>query len=458
MKIEIDKKLIRKYDVRGPRYTSYPTVPNFSDRFCADDFLNAVGNSEYSRLNGDISVYVHIPYCRSKCFYCGCTSETLISPAKNDIYIDHLSREFSLLAPLLRGRKLVQLHLGGGTPNVLTPEQMRRLMQRLCEYFDFDDSAEIGTETDPRLLSQDYIDLLRDLGFNRISMGVQDFNPEVQKKINRFNSFADIAHLREYCKNAGFASVNFDIIYGLPGQTPDSFRKTLGQVAEIAPDRIAVYNFAYLPQLLKNQKMISPEDIPEAYQKLDMLTDSIRLLKSAGYEYIGMDHFALPGDDLTRALRNGSLRRNFQGYATKAGSEVFAFGVSAISQLENAFAQNAKNTAEYISGLDERKPPVIKGYALSRDDKIRREVISRIMCDGMIEKEDINSGFGIDFDEYFAREIELLDEFIDDGLIIKSAGSIEITESGRLVLRNIAMAFDKYIEADKGKNLYSRTV
>ncbi len=458
MNIDINKEIIKKYDVRGPRYTSYPTVPNFKEDFTAENYKNALEGSRLSHQKDTFSLYLHIPFCKSKCFYCGCNSEVSCSEDDYDKYLSFLEKEFSLTESFLKNRNAVQIHFGGGTPNILSIEQMKRLNNSLGRSFSIEKDAETAIECDPRLLDKEYIEFLAETGFNRISIGVQDLNPEVQKSIGRVNSIEKIAEIRNYCSAAGFKSVNFDIVYGLPKQNPENFKNTLDKVIELKPERIAVYNFAYLPALLKNQEKIKETDLPGTDEKIEMLLLSINTLTEAGYEYIGMDHFALPSDELALAREKGTLRRNFQGYTVKAGSEVFAFGITGISQLEKVYSQNVKSTEEYYKSLENDKFPVFKGISLSLDDRIRREVISGIMCNDIINKNKIADIYGIDFNEYFSGEIKLLGDFRVDGMLINNPDYIKITERGKIILRNIAMTFDSYIKEDIKKNLYSRTV
>ncbi len=456
----VDIELLKKYDRPGPRYTSYPPAPAFSKDFGPDDYKNAIIENNLQNSKADLSLYFHIPFCDTLCYFCGCNM--LVTHRRETIrkYLDYLEREIDMVKKVLSPeRKVTQLHWGGGTPSYLNPDEIRELGNFINERFEYVDDPEVGVEIDPRGLTYEHMKAFREVGFNRISMGVQDFDPKVQKAVNRIQPESITRQAIEWARELGFKSINLDLIYGLPFQTVESFEKTIDKVIELSPERLAVFNFAYVPWLKPHQRVIRKEDLPSPEVKLKILKMTIEKLTEAGYVYIGMDHFAKPDDELAIAQKKKTLYRNFQGYSTRAGADLYAFGMSAISQFQNIYAQNYKELKEYYAKIDEGKFPTALGYRMNQDDVIRKHVIMRLMCDMELVKGEVEEKFGINFDEYFADSIPKLQEFIDDGLVELTDDKIIVTLMGRLVIRNIAMCFDAYIDRMmKEKPIFSRTV
>ncbi len=456
--LTVDIDLMRKYDRPGPRYTSYPTAPQFSPAFAAAEFEEEIRRTNLRPTERDLSLYFHIPFCDTLCYFCGCNMVITHNRDRIREYVDYLIREMDLIAELLQsGRRVVQLHWGGGTPTYLDPDEIRRLFAAIRDHFEFSADAEIGVEIDPRGLTEEHMAALRQVGFNRASMGVQDFNPATQQAVNRIQPEALTRHFVQVARDLGFQSINLDFIYGLPFQTVATFSETLEKLIDISPDRIALFNYAYVPWLKKHQRVIDPNTLPKPEEKLAILKLSIERLTQAGYVYIGMDHFAKPEDELTIALRNKTLYRNFQGYSTRAGCDLFAFGMSGISQTESVYAQNLKDIPEYYAALDQGRLATERGYRLSDDDQIRRHVIMRLMCDFELDRRGVERRFGIDFDTYFDDALKQLQGFERDGLLAFDGPVLHVTEMGRLLIRNIAMAFDAYLKKE-GRPIYSRTV
>lgn len=450
----VDLDLLRKYDVPVPRYTSYPTALQFDES--VDESAVAERLASESEPGRPLSLYFHIPFCRQLCWYCACNRVISKDRAGSNDYVDRLISEVDRKLPLIGGREVVQLHFGGGTPTFLPPEEIRRLGAYLKDVFEFRQDAEVGVEIDPRQCSREQVDALRQAGFNRASVGVQDHNPKVQEAIHRRQPFDLTKKVVGWLERADFRSVNFDLIYGLPHQTIESFRSTLNDVLSLHPDRLAVYSYAHVPWLHPAQKLLEGEALPEAETKLGLLKQTIERLTEAGYRYIGLDHFARPGDDLADALRDGSLRRNFQGYSTFGGTDVHAFGMSGISQTASMYFQNEKELEAYEARLDEGGLPILRGYVLSEDDRIRQAVIEQVMCQRHIDFEALSERFGIDFEAYFAGELDALSGVESDGLVKRRPSGLEITPTGRLFLRNIAVHFDAYFESDE--NRFSKSV
>lgn len=452
--------LIQKYDCQGPRYTSYPPAPVFSSAFGADDYQEAVIQTEADVANPDLSLYFHFPFCDTLCYFCGCT--TIITQSQNRIqeYIGYLKKEIDLLSRMLNpNRKIVQLHWGGGTPTSLSPTQIYDIGSYINRSFCIDDKAEIGVEVDPRNLTYEHLTTLRQVGFNRISVGVQDFDRRVQDAVNRQQSEFITRQVIDWSRNLGFSSLNVDLIYGLPLQTAKSFSATLDKIIDISPDRIAVYNFAYVPWMKKHQKLIHREDLPPPDVKIQLLAMTIEKLTGAGYIYIGMDHFAKPDDELAIAQKEKTLHRNFQGYSTRAGSDLYGFGMSAISHFAKYYAQNEKELQEYYKAIAAGTFATRVGYRMTFDDEVRKYLIMKFMCDLGLRKKDVECKFGMDFDSYFAESTQKLIPMIEDGLVIADQESFHITTTGRLFLRNIAMCFDAYLkDALKEQPIFSRTV
>jgi oxygen-independent coproporphyrinogen-3 oxidase len=461
-----DAALLKRYDRPGPRYTSYPTAPQFTGAFKEAQLREQARRSE--ELAGSprpISLYVHIPYCTSPCFYCGCNRIITHDEAKGALYLRHLQREIALAANLFtRRREVVQLHLGGGTPNFLRPRQLAELISTLKNHFNFStdlESRDFSIELDPRFLLDDDIERLRYVGFNRVSLGVQDFAPEVQRAINRIQSVEQTLATIEACRASGFRSVNVDLIYGLPLQTVAGFTRTLDTLLAVRPDRFAVYGYAHMPRLFKAQRQIESQQLPDATTKLHLLQSAIEKLGSAGYEYIGMDHFALPEDELARARRKGTLHRNFMGYTTHADCDLLGLGVSAISHIGASFSQNARDVRTWEQELQEGHLPVWRGLRLDTDDELRADIIQQLMCQGQLNISAVEHAYGIDFASYFADSLERLEPLVQDGLVTVVGNYICATPRGRLLMRVIAMCFDRYIPAqtsDEEQPRFSKVV
>ena len=454
-----DTDLIVRYGGRGPRYTSYPTALQFTDSMTPDVYRGKATDSNASDV--PLSLYVHIPFCHSLCYYCGCNKIVTRNQARVERYIEMLYREIDMQAQLYnRDRKVEQLHFGGGTPTYLDSGQLSELLDRLRAAFNFDDSdgREFSIEVDPRTVDTDGIRHLWNLGFNRLSLGIQDFEPIVQKAVNRIQTPDEVRDLVDSARDTGFGSISFDLIYGLPHQTVESFSRTLDIVVDMNPDRLAVYNYAHLPQRFKGQRMINADDIPAPEVKLELLRHTIEKLCTAGYVYIGMDHFAMPDDELVQARLDGTLQRNFQGYSTHRQCDLVSLGVSGISSVGNMFAQNAITTMEYEAIIENDELPIKKGLLVDDDDLIRAAVIQDLMCYDSLSFDDVGAAHGIDFRDYFADEIKRLGVLVDDGLIELDDAAITITQKGRLLLRSIAMVFDRYIDLAENDKRFSKAI
>jgi len=463
--------LLSKYDVAAPRYTSYPPATQFKNAFDDARYVDHIVSVMQVGERSEISLYVHLPFCDTLCYFCGCTM--LISNNREKIaeYLGYLKREITLVAETMEERPVVvQMHWGGGSPTHLTPREIADLGAHIRATFDFAPDAEVSIEIDPRGVTRDHVDAMRTVGFNRASIGVQDFDTDVQIAINRVQSRSMTEEVIGWCRDAGISGINLDLIYGLPYQTAESFRATLNAVKEISPDRIAVYNFAYVPWLKPHQKLIEIETLPMASTKLALLELAIHELTDAGYDYLGMDHFAKPTDTLAKARHTGTLHRNFQGYSTLAGKDLLAFGISAIGRVENAFAQNVKELPEYYRMIDEGRLPIEKGYELTTDDAVREYVIMQIMCNSRVDKREVERLFGVRFDEYFLGSLASLEPLAEDGLCSITTDTISVTDRGRYFLRNIAAQFDAYLAPPKpgvtqagmidhpGEHKFSRTI
>ncbi|WP_178137903.1 oxygen-independent coproporphyrinogen III oxidase [Thermomonas hydrothermalis] len=446
--VTFDADLLRRYDRPGPRYTSYPTAPQFSPAFGEAQLRAAIQASNEDPIPRQLSLYVHVPFCTSPCFYCGCNRVITRDTARGEGYLIRLQREISLIAPLFdRDREVIQLHFGGGTPNFLTPAQLGEVMDSLRRQFLFSSGPDndISIEIDPRVCPPEWLPELAKLGFNRISLGVQDFDPTVQAAVNRIQSVEDTRAVIEAARNAGIGSINIDLIYGLPAQTLDGFGKTLDTVVALRPDRLAVYSYAHLPHLFKPQKQIDERLLLSGEAKLALLQLAVTRLTAAGYVYIGMDHFALPDDPLAQAQQRGGLHRNFMGYTTHADSDLIGLGVSAISHIGNSYSQNPRILSDWEAAVDAGRLPVSRGMQLSEDDTLRADLIQALMCQGEIPITALERRYGIEFHHYFAEDLKRLQPLVDDGLVVLSAQSIRATSRGRLLLRNIAMCFDHYL-------------
>jgi len=454
-----DRNLIARYDVGAPRYTSYPTAPHFRESFGEADLLRAIKASNGDPIPRDLSAYVHVPFCLSPCFYCGCARIVTHDRGKAASYLTRLHREIELVAARFdRDRVLAQLHFGGGTPNFLDVEQLVELVDSLERHFGFsrDGSREFGIELDPRYCSEDYARQVAAAGINRVSIGVQDFDPAVQQAVNRVQSVDETAAVMIGARRGGVRSINLDLIYGLPRQTPESFAATLEQVIALAPDRIAAYGYAHLPERFKAQRQIDKYELPDAGTRLTLLQQTVEMLTAAGYVHIGVDHFALPDDDLARALANGTLHRNFQGYSTHAACDLVGFGMSAIGHIGDTFSQNAKDLVGYYAALDGGRLPVARGLRLDADDLVRADVIQQLMCSGDVDVAAFEQRHALDFALYFRGSLHQLRALEQDGLVDCTPARIRVTARGRFLLRNIARCFDAY--AERSDVHYSRAV
>jgi oxygen-independent coproporphyrinogen-3 oxidase len=446
--VEFDAAIITKLSQSGPRYTSYPTADRFQGDFGYGQFLEAVAGLRMRRSRRPLSLYIHIPFCDTVCYYCGCNKIVTKDHSKAAVYLGYLKQEIDMQGRLFDGMgQIEQLHFGGGTPTYLSDKQMGDLMAHLHANFDFADDAhgEYSIEIDPRTVSVERVHSLRAQGFNRISLGVQDFDPDVQKAVNRIQPEAETRAVMDAARAAGYRSISIDLIYGLPKQTMASMTQTLDKVIDASPDRIALYNYAHLPHIFKPQRRIADADMPTPAVKLELLAMCIQRLCDAGYIYIGMDHFAKPDDELAVAQRQGRLQRNFQGYSTRAESELISCGVSAISAVGATYSQNEKTLDAYYAKLDDGVLPITRGIKMDNDDLLRRIVIGKLMCNFELSLSSIEQGFPIKFRQYFAAELEKLKAFEDDGLLTVDDEWISVTPKGRLLIRNICMVFDRYL-------------
>jgi oxygen-independent coproporphyrinogen-3 oxidase len=453
--------LLRRFDVPGPRYTSYPTADRFVEAFGATEYGQALAQrrSGPAPMTLPLSLYVHIPFCESLCYYCACNKIVTKQHNRAPAYLRYLAREVELhVAALGAGQPVTQLHLGGGTPTFLSDDELRELMAMLRRNFAIAPGAECSIEIDPRTVDAGRLQVLADLGFNRLSFGVQDFDADVQKAVHRVQPYEQVAGLMEAARRIGFDSINVDLIYGLPRQTPSSFARTLQQVAQLRPDRIALYGYAHLPERFKPQRRILGAELPAPADKIGMLSQALASFLSAGYVYIGMDHFALPGDALAVAKRQGRLHRNFMGYSTQADCDLVGLGVSAIGKVGATYSQNAKTMEEYCDHLDQGRLPVTRGLALSRDDLARRAVIMALMCQGQVVFESIEQAWLLDFRSYFAAELEQMEALQQQGLLVLDATGIQVTASGWFFVRAVAMHFDRYLQADRNRARFSRII
>lgn len=455
----IPDELLRRFDVPGPRYTSYPTADRFVEAFTESDYVQALEQRRAGSMALPLSLYVHVPFCESVCYYCACNKVITRHHSRAAEYLRYLTREVELqVAHVGKGQSVSQLHLGGGTPTFLSDAELEDLMAMLRRHFTLVPGGEYSVEVDPRTVTEDRLKSLARMGFNRLSFGVQDFDPAVQKAVHRIQPAEQVFALVAAARRIGFESVNVDLIYGLPLQTPESFKRTLAQVNELRPDRIALYGYAHLPSRFKPQRRISAAELPSAGDKLTMLSMSLDALMDAGYVYVGMDHFALPNDALAVAKRQGRLHRNFQGYSTQPDCDLIALGVSAIGRIGATYSQNAKTLEEYRDLLDQGRLPIVRGLALTRDDLLRRAVIMSLMCQGEVQFESIELGHLIDFRSYFARELEVLDGLAAHGLVRLSTSGVQVTEAGWFLVRAIAMVFDKNLQVDRDRARFSKII
>lgn len=454
-----DKSLISRYDKAGPRYTSYPTAVQFHDGFQQQAYeVWANKTNEWSRESSrptPLSLYFHIPFCDTVCFYCGCSKIATKDRSRAAPYLEHVYKELEMQSKLFDTNRVVrQLHWGGGTPTFISNHEMRELMEMTRKYFTLldNDDGEYSIEIDPREVEDDSIRLLRDLGFNRMSLGVQDFDPKVQKAVNRIQPEEKTLAVLKSARESGFKSISMDLIYGLPFQTVSSFEKTIEKAIAASPDRLSIFNYAHLPKMFKPQRRINEEDLPKAAEKLDMLSRTMELLSENGYVFIGMDHFAKPADEMAIAQQNGTLYRNFQGYSTHADCDLIALGVTSISKIGHSYSQNVKTLDEYYSLIGSGCLPLLRGIELSRDDLIRRKTINQLICHFVLDCAEIANEYDIDFREYFSTEIGELNVMQQDGLIEIENSVIRVLPIGRLLIRNICMVFDKYLRESTKQN------
>lgn len=459
-KIPVDIELLKKYDKAGPRYTSYPTAPYFHEGVDEKTLQSHIKKDNEHIANKDLSLYFHIPFCDTLCYFCGCNMMVTRNQNKIEQYLDYLEKEIILLKQHIDDdRKVMQLHFGGGTPTHLTPNQIRRLGAIIHKYFDFKENAEVGVEIDPRELTRDHMVALSEVGFNRCSMGIQDFDEKVQKTVNRIQPEDITRDAVGWARELGFTSINLDLMYGLPYQNHKTYGETIDTVLSMNPDRLAVFNYAHLPSMIKHQNLIKEEWLPSGDQKLELLKLSIEKLNDAGYIYIGMDHFAKPDDELTIAMENGTLYRNFQGYSTHAGINLFGIGITSIGMLSDIYFQNFKKLDEYYKALDNGQLPIMRGVTLNEDDQLRREVITELMCNFRLDKSKFEKKYQIKFDSYFQEALHNLKSLEEDELIVLGDGELKVTDVGRLLIRNIVLNFDHYLMSKKGnKPQFSRTV
>jgi len=454
-------ELIKRYDKAGPRYTSYPTAVQFHEKFQSNDYQEVAKASNEDLIPCSLSLYFHIPFCATVCFYCGCNKIITNNRKRAEPYLERLHKEIAMHGELYDDDRIVdQLHWGGGTPTFISPDQMQDLMVETAKHFNLrdDDNGEYSIELDPREVKPETLPLLRELSFNRVSLGVQDLNEDVQKAVNRIQPLATTKAVLESARKEGFHSISLDLIYGLPLQTVESFNKTLDEVIQMSPDRLAIYNYAHMPSMFKVQRQINEADLPSANEKLDILHNAVDRMTEAGYVYIGMDHFAKPDDELTIAQKNGSLYRNFQGYSTHSNCDLVAMGVSSISKVGFTYCQNYRDTDAYYKSIDEGRLPVFRGVQLDFDDVLRREVITRLICNFTLDKKVVSERYHIDFDHYFAEELEALKKMQDDGMLCLNKESIEVLPPGRLLIRNICSIFDIYNRQHKETSRFSRMV
>ena len=453
----VTKETLNKYDISGPRYTSYPTADRFVEAFTEDAYKLALEHRRATSAAQPLSIYVHIPFCESLCFFCACNKIVTKHHERSVEYLRYLNREIDLhIEHLGAGQTISQLHLGGGSPTFFSDKELSELMAMLKHNFVFAPGGEYSIEVDPRTVDEQRLKHLAELGFNRLSFGVQDFDPEVQKAVHRIQPAEQVFSLVEAARRLKFESVNLDLIYGLPMQTPESFNRTLAQVVALRPNRIALYGYAHLPERFKPQRRISEYELPAAQDKITMLASALSAFIDAGYVYVGMDHFALPDDDLAIAKRQGRLHRNFQGYSTQPDCDLISLGVSAIGRVGATYSQNAKTIEEYFDHLNNGRFPVVRGLALSRDDVIRRAVIMAIMCQGTLQYEAIELAYLIDFESYFAAELEQLKALENTDMVVLDEHGMHVTDTGWFFVRAVAMVFDRYLQTDRNRARFSK--
>ena len=454
-----DDQLIKRHDLSGPRYTSYPTALQFDDALASDQLMSRGLSSCDS--DAPLSLYVHIPFCAHVCYYCACNKVITSNRRRAQPYLDTLYQEMAFLADKFsQGRRVDQLHWGGGTPTFISKQQMTELMGMLAKHFKLrdDDKGDYALEIDPRECDTSTLDHLRELGFNRISLGIQDIDPEVQIAVNRQQSTEHTALLINHARSLGFRSINVDLIYGLPHQTPERFEKTVEQVIQMSPDRLSVFNYAHMPDRFRSQRHIAAETLPNPSEKLTILHNTIEQLLAAGYQYIGMDHFAKPEDPLAQAQRNGQLHRNFQGYTTHSDCDLIAMGVSAISQIGDVYYQNAHDILAYTQAVEQTNHAIKRGVSLTEDDRIRRAVIGQLICHFELDTDLVGKQLKINFDEYFSAELTQLKTFAEEGLIERSANKFIVSAAGRLLIRRLCMVFDQYSKPSHAAGKFSKII
>ncbi|PIR20760.1 MAG: oxygen-independent coproporphyrinogen III oxidase [Deltaproteobacteria bacterium CG11_big_fil_rev_8_21_14_0_20_47_16] len=453
------KELLQKYDRPGPRYTSYPTAPEWTTDVGEANFWAAIERGNHKKT--PLSLYVHLPFCEEHCTFCGCSTVITKKRAVTIPYLAHLFKEIDLIADQVdTSRPVIQLHWGGGTPTYLTTNEIQSLMQKIQSRFQFSDDAEVSVEVDPRVTTLEQLTAMRKLGVNRISMGVQDFNPKVQEAVNRIQPESQVRQMIEWCRNLGFQSINTDLIYGLPYQTVESFADTVSKLIAMQPDRVALFNFAFVPWMKRQQQSMDPNTLPTPADKLQIFCDAIQSFTDADYLFIGMDHFAKATDEMSQALQNRSLARNFQGYTTRMDkADMISFGITAISDIDGDYFQNKKVLTRYYSDLDSGHLAIERGKICSSDDLLRRDLIMDLFCNTHIHKSRIEKAHQIQFDNYFTNELHDLQSFIDDGLVEVTQDAITVTKRGRLLIRNIGMVFDKYLRSKASSpQRFSRTI
>lgn len=454
-----DRELIERLPANGPRYTSYPTADRFTTDFTEKNYITALEQRSSGALNRPLSLYIHIPFCNVVCFYCGCNKIVTKDKSRADVYLDYLEKETNLLKPHLKGiHRLEQLHFGGGTPTFLSDEQLSRVFEIIKSTFELVDNGEYSIEIDPRKVTRENVLHLAKLGFNRMSVGIQDFDPQVQQAVNRIQSEEETRAVIDAAREAGFKSISVDLLYGLPHQSVESMKKTLAKVMALSPDRLALYNYAHLPHLFMPQRRIDTSAVPSTNIKMDILQYAVNTLTDAGYVFIGMDHFAKPQDELSVALRHGRLQRNFQGYSTHADCDLIGLGISSIGKVGNIYCQNQKTEDEYYANIDNGHLPIMRGYTLNKDDILRRSIIQSLMCRFFLSILPYEEQYAISFDNYFAVEMEELKTMQQYGLVEIEPKYIWVTDKGRFLIRNIAMIFDYHLRHHKTTAIYSKTM
>ncbi len=446
-KLDFDPILIKKYDKSGPRYTSYPTAPQFTSTYSSESLENCIQRSNTQMIPSPLSLYIHIPFCDTICYYCACNKIITKNHSVSNEYLGLLEKEMQMISPMFdTDRELEQLHLGGGTPTFLNDEELIVLMRIIEENFKISDSCEMSIEIDPRKVSNETLTLLANIGFNRISLGVQDFNEKVQQAVNRVQSYDMVCERLDTARKLNIKSINMDLIYGLPFQTVDTFEQTLDKVIELKPDRLSIFNYAHLPERFKPQRRIEEDDLPSPAEKLKIFELTMNKLQDAGYVYIGMDHFALEGDSMVKAQQEGSLQRNFQGYSTHAHTDLIGVGVSSIGSIFDSYSQNSSNIDEYREMVSAGFLPIVRGLVMTNDDRLRKQVINQLICHFKLDMEKFEAEWKMDFKEYFKAEMKELNLMVEDGLVTVGDKSISVETKGRLLIRNICMVFDSYLK------------